>query len=59
MSYEAHKQNWQACHFEKTKIGRQLLKYKNLHQGEKCFIIGNGPSLRAEDLQKLYENGII
>lgn len=59
MSYEAHKQNWQARHFEKTKMGRQLLKYKNLHQGEKCFIIGNGPSLRAEDLQKLYENGII
>lgn len=59
MSYEAHKQNWQARHFEKTKMGRQLLKYKNLHQGEKCFIIGNGPSLRAEDLQKLHENGII
>lgn len=26
---------------------------KNIHEGERCFIIGNGPSLRAEDLDKL------
>lgn len=58
-SLQARMQNWQAIHYEKTKMGRQLLKYKNIHQGESCFIIGNGPSLRAEDLQKLHENGIV
>lgn len=28
-------------------------KYHNLYQGKRCFIIGNGPSLRVEDLEKL------
>lgn len=28
-------------------------KLKNKYQGRRCFIIGNGPSLRAEDLDRL------
>lgn len=28
---------------------------KGSKQGEKCFIIGNGPSLRPEDLDRIYE----
>lgn len=28
-------------------------KYKNMHNGERCFIIGNGPSLKKQDLSKL------
>ena len=32
---------------------RQLLKYKNLHGGDRCFIIGNGPSLRRTNLNLL------
>lgn len=28
-------------------------KIRNSHQGERCFIIGNGPSLRIEDLEML------
>lgn len=31
----------------------ELLKYKNKHFNERCFIIGNGPSLTANDLNKL------
>lgn len=31
-------------------------KYKN---GERCFIVGNGPSLRIEDLERLSDNGEI
>ncbi len=31
-------------------------KFKDKYKGQRCFIIGNGPSLRAEDLQKLHEN---
>jgi hypothetical protein len=32
---------------------RQLLEYKNLHGGDRCFIIGNGPSLRRTNLNLL------
>jgi len=31
----------------------QLAKYKDIHRGERCFIIGNGPSLKNTDLSKL------
>lgn len=29
------------------------LRLKNKHKGERCFVIGNGPSLRADDLERL------
>ena len=56
---QAHLQTWQSRHFEKTKAGCSLTRYKNLHKGESCFILGNGPSLRAEDLTKIDEAGIV
>jgi hypothetical protein len=31
--------------------------FKNKYNGERCFIVGNGPSVRIEDLEKLYSNG--
>lgn len=34
----------------------ELEKYKNLHQGKRIFVIGNGPSLRIDDLDTLYKN---
>ena len=34
---------------------RQLHALKGIHTGKRCFIIGNGPSLRNEDLRKLNE----
>ena len=37
---------------------KKLESLKNTHLGEKCFIIGNGPSLRAEDLTKIKQAGI-
>ncbi len=33
---------------------RKLEALKNAHQGERCFLIGNGPSLRNMDLSKLH-----
>jgi hypothetical protein len=30
-----------------------LRRFKGIHQGKRCFIIGNGPSLTLEDLSKL------
>jgi len=35
-----------------------LLKLKNKHKNHPCCIIGNGPSLKTCDLQRLHESGI-
>jgi hypothetical protein len=32
---------------------RRLMKFHNLHKGERCFILGNGPSLNKTDLSLL------
>lgn len=32
---------------------RLVLKYKNIYKGKRCFIIGNGPSLKPEDLDRI------
>lgn len=34
----------------------ELAKYKDIHKGKRCFIVGTGPSLRIEDLDKLHQN---
>ena len=31
-------------------------KYKNIHQGKRCFIVATGPSLQFGDLDKLHTN---
>jgi hypothetical protein len=36
-----------------TKNNFKILKLKNKYIGKRCFIIGNGPSLKPEDLEKL------
>lgn len=36
----------------------KITKYKNAHKGEKCFIIGTGPSLKIEDLERLHKHGM-
>lgn len=35
---------------------KELSVYKERHKGKRIFVIGNGPSLRIEDLNKLHEN---
>ena len=35
------------------KLKNRNLKFKNCHEGERCFILGNGPSLREVDLSFL------
>lgn len=37
---------------------KEMEKYRDLHKGEKCFIIGTGPSLKIEDLDQLHKKGI-
>lgn len=34
----------------------EIEKFKDLHKGKRCFIIGTGPSLRISDLETLKEN---
>jgi hypothetical protein len=36
-----------------AKSQAKLAAYKNIHAGERCFIIGNGPSLNRTDLSRL------
>lgn len=52
-SLEERKKNYYLHHFEKTKFGKNLKKLKGKYLGKRCFIIGNGPSLTAEDLELL------
>lgn len=54
----AHQQVWALNNFEKTKYSQKLKKFKRIHKGETCFIIGNGPSLKADDLQMLWNKHI-
>lgn len=47
-----HSLSWRFSQFakdNKERIGR----YKNIHHGERCFIVANGPSLRNTDLSCL------
>ena len=44
-SIKQYLQNRSTCH--------QLKKFKNIHKGARCFIIGTGPSLTTEDLELL------
>jgi len=37
---------------------RKNKKFKNLHKGQRCFILGNGPSLKDQDLS-LLQNEIV
>ena len=39
---------------DRLKTTWKLRPYRNRHRGQKCVIVGNGPSLRAEDLSALY-----
>ena len=50
---------WISENCEKSIYGRRLRKIKNIHYGEKCIIVGNGPSLLANDLDMINDSGII
>ena len=37
----------------------RIQSFKNKHKGERCFLVGNGPSLSADDLTVLHKNSEI
>lgn len=43
----------------KQKMDKKIRSIHNIHDGETCFIIGNGPSLNINDLEKISELGTI
>lgn len=51
-------QSRQSKNFEKTKYGKKLSALKDSQKGKKCFVIGNGPSLSVDDLNKIHKLGI-
>ena len=56
---EARAKTFLVKNFWLTDGYRRIRKFKNIHSGERCFIIGNGPSLNADDLDKLAEQGYV
>ena len=50
---------WKLNNYEKTSAGKRLATYKNRYKGQRCFLVGNGPSLKAEDLTRLHQAGEI
>lgn len=58
LSIQARFQNFTLKNFKRTRHGRYLKKIHNSQLGKCCFIVGNGPSLTAEDLTTLHEKGI-
>lgn len=39
--------------YKKSGYPEMIREYKDCHRGERCFIIGNGPSLTGEDLDRI------
>lgn len=51
--------NFLLSRYNLSKYGYLLSRYHNIHINERCFIIGNGPSLKPLDLSVLHEKGEI
>ena len=51
----ARNQGRMSKNFDKCIYGKKLKQFKDIHKGETCFIIGNGPSLKIVDLTKIHE----
>lgn len=58
LSVKARTINFAVRHYKLTPYYRYMKKIRNSHLGESCFVIGNGPSLTAEDLDTLAEKHI-
>lgn len=49
----ARSRTFRLNHFSKTYHGKKLQQFRNNTSAARCFFIGNGPSLRADDLSVL------
>ena len=55
----AHWRSYLLNRYSSTSMGNRLRKWKSRYNDQRCFLIGNGPSLCADDLTKLHEAGEI
>lgn len=55
-SIVARSQGFIIKNIAKSKYGKRLRSVKDIHKGERCFIVANGPSLTLDDLNTLYKN---
>ena len=53
------KQRFNERYFEKHKSEYDIAQFKDKYLGQECFVVCNGPSLKAEDLDKIAEKGIV
>ena len=44
---------------ERYERKEDIVQFKGIHAGKRAFVIGNGPSLSVNDLDKIYENNDI
>lgn len=58
LSIQAHIQNCILKYYKYTPYATYMKKIHNSHLGESCFVIGNGPSLRIDDLETLQKKRI-
>ncbi len=43
---------------ENLELSKRIRPFKDIHKGQACVIVGNGPSLKADDLSEIYNLGI-
>lgn len=44
---------------KRTRDYKHLQQYRDLHKGERCVLVGNGPSLCAQDLDRICQSGVV
>ena len=53
--FEQIRRRYNVWKYRGTEDSLYVKSLHNTHAGERCFVIGNGPSLAAEDLDKLHD----
>lgn len=44
------------CGITVTSNGKALVSFRGQYEGKRCFLVGNGPSLQASDLERIHKN---
>lgn len=57
--FEQVRRRVRVLRYHGSEDSRYMKGLKDIHRGESCFVIGNGPSLTAEDLDVLHASGMV
>lgn len=58
LSIKERRKGYLLRNYSRSKYAKDFRKYKDIHKDETCFVLGNGPSLKPEDLTELYKRNI-